>query len=88
MNARSLRRRRGLFGEHDTGRHSVNGTAASQGNSPIHVGSVTQCTLFGLGGSRVFVAVTAYDTLGRESWYSNEVKGPWRAFLPLVLGDR
>ena len=47
-----------------------------------------EITLSGLGNRRAYIAVTAYDTLGHESWYSNGVKGPWRAVLPLVLGNR
>jgi parallel beta-helix repeat protein len=60
------------------------GTGAAQGNSPIDVGNAAQFTLSGLG-SGIVIAVTAYDTQGRESWYSNEVSRPWRAYLPAVL---
>jgi hypothetical protein len=60
-----------------------NGIGAAQGNSPVDVGNATQFTLSGLG-SGVHMAVTAYDTQGRESWYSNEVSW-WRTYLPAVL---
>ncbi len=88
ISARNPRKRGGAIGGRHTGRCSLNGTGAAQGNSPIDVGNVTQYTLSGVAGRTAHVTVTAYDTLGRESWYSNEVKGPWRAFLPLVLGNR
>ncbi len=61
------------------------GSGAAQGNSPIDVGNATQFTLSGLGSGGVYIAVTAYDTQGRESWYSNEVNRPWRVYLPAVL---
>jgi len=32
-----------------------------------------------------YVAVTAYDTLGRESWYSDEVNSQRRVFLPVAM---
>ncbi len=60
------------------------GSGATQGNSPVDVGNTTQFTLSGLG-SGIVIAVTAYDTQGRESWYSNEVNRPWRTYLPAVL---
>ena len=51
-----------------------NGTGATEGNSPIDVGNVTQFTLTGLpdGVTYLFV-VTAYNTGDVESAYSNEV---------------
>ncbi len=60
------------------------GTGAAQGNSPVDVGNATHFTLSGLGGGRIFIVVTSYDTQGRESWYSNEVSW-WRIYLPAVL---
>lgn len=61
-----------------------NGTGAAQGNSPVDVSNATHFTLSGLGGHS-HVAVTAYDTQGRESWYSNEGSSPSRVYLPTVL---
>jgi len=60
------------------------GTGAVEGNSPIDVGNATHFTLSGLGG-RIYIAVTAYDTQGRESWYSNEANSLRRVYLPVVL---
>ncbi len=51
-----------------------NGTGATEGDSPIDVGNVTEFTLSGLtDGVTYFFVVTAYDTEGLESDYSNEV---------------
>ncbi len=51
-----------------------NGTGATEGDSPIEVGNVTEFTLSGLtDGVTYFFVVTAYDTEGLESDYSNEV---------------
>jgi hypothetical protein len=51
-----------------------NGTGATQGNSPIDVGNITQFTLTGLAdGFTYFFVVTAYNTGDVESGYSNEV---------------
>jgi hypothetical protein len=61
------------------------GTGAAQGDSPVDVGNATHFTLSGLGGGGIYIAVTAYNTQGRESWYSNEVINPWRVYLPAVL---
>jgi hypothetical protein len=61
-----------------------NGSGAAQGNSPIDVGNATHFTLSGLGRG-VYVSVTAYDTQGRESWYSNEVGSSRQIYLPAVL---
>ncbi len=50
------------------------GTGATEGDSPIDVGNVTEFTLHGLtDGVTYFFAVTAYDTEDLESSYSNEV---------------
>ncbi|MFA4837269.1 MAG: carboxypeptidase regulatory-like domain-containing protein, partial [Dehalococcoidia bacterium] len=48
------------------------GTGAAQGNSPINVGNVTGFNLTGLTGTQ-YIAITAYDTDGNESWYSGEM---------------
>ncbi|MBW2339730.1 MAG: fibronectin type III domain-containing protein [Deltaproteobacteria bacterium] len=51
-----------------------NGTGATEGNSPIDVGNVTQFTLTGLpDGVTHYFVVTAYNTGDVESDYSNEV---------------
>ena len=60
------------------------GSGLPEGDAPIDVGNDTSFTLTGLGGERYYVTVTAYDTHGRESWYSKEVTRPWKTFLPLV----
>jgi hypothetical protein len=50
------------------------GTGATEGNSPIDVGNVTQFTIHGLSnGITYHFAATAYDTENLESGYSNEV---------------
>ena len=51
-----------------------NGTGATEGDSPIDVGNVTEFTVHGLtDGATYFFVATAYDTEGLESGYSNEV---------------
>jgi hypothetical protein len=51
------------------------GTASRTYGTPIDVGNVTTYTITGLNdGQSFFFAATAYDTLGNESGYSNEVK--------------
>jgi fibronectin type 3 domain-containing protein len=50
------------------------GTGATEGNSPTDVGNFTTYTLHGLtDGIDYFFVVTAHDTEGLESDYSNEV---------------
>ncbi len=50
------------------------GTGATEGDSPIDVGNVTEFTVDGLtDGVRYFFVITAHDTEGLESDYSNEV---------------
>jgi len=50
------------------------GTGATEGDSPIDVGNVTEFTLHDLtDGVTYFFVVTAHDTEGLESGYSNEV---------------
>jgi hypothetical protein len=61
------------------------GKGLPQGDSPIDVGNTSNYTLSGLGNGTYYFAITAYDTLGRESWYSNEADSRWRAYLPIVL---
>jgi parallel beta-helix repeat protein len=73
-----------IYYDTDASGPPYHGTGATQGDSPVDVGNATQFTLSGLGGGGVYIAVTAYDTQGRESWYSNEVSR-WRTYLPAVL---
>jgi hypothetical protein len=55
-----------------------NGWEASEGTSPIDVGDVTTATLTDLDDYEVYYfAVTAYDTAGYESGYSNIVATHW-----------
>jgi hypothetical protein len=64
------------------------GTGLPQGASPINVGDQTTYTLTGLDPSKdYYVAVTAYDNEGHESWYSNveQKKGGYWIYLPLAL---
>ena len=50
------------------------GTGANEGSSGIDIGNVTSYQLSGLtNGVKYYIAITAYDTTGDESWYSNEV---------------
>jgi hypothetical protein len=64
------------------------GTGLNEGDSPIDVGNQTTCTLTGLDPSKdYYFAVTAYDTEGHESWYSNVEwkRGGYWIYLPVVL---
>jgi len=55
------------------------GVGAKEGPSPINVGNTTTFTLTGLDDAETYyVAVTGYDTQGRESPYSSEVVIPPR----------
>jgi hypothetical protein len=50
-----------------------NGTGATEGDSPVDIGNVTTYMLHGLAEDvTYFFVVTAYDTEGIESDYSNE----------------
>jgi len=49
------------------------GSASRAYGAPIDVGKVTTYTVTGLGTGTYYFAVTAYDTSGNESGYSNEV---------------
>jgi len=66
-----------------------NGTGATEGDSPINVGNVTQKSLSGLtDGVTYFIAITAYDneTPSLESGYSNEAdtKAPQITSPPII----
>ena len=67
------------------------GTASGVYNgpgSPINVGNVTSYRLLDLSpGQTYFIALKAYDTLGNESGYSNEVSGISRATRLDLDGD-
>jgi hypothetical protein len=66
------------------------GTGLDQGDSAIDVGDRTEYTLTGLEeGTAYYIAVTAYDTLGREGWYGVAVTNfstlRLAAYLPIVV---
>lgn len=61
-----------VYYDNDTYSPPYDGTGLNEGASPIDVGNATTFTLTGLGSGTYYLVVTAYDTLGRESWYSNE----------------
>lgn len=48
------------------------GTASRNYNSPVTIGIVSEYPLDGLGVGKWYIAVTAFDTAGNESAYSNE----------------
>lgn len=53
------------------------GTGANEGNSGIDIGNVTDYQLSGLiKGIKYYVAITAYDVSGDESWYSQACATP------------
>jgi len=55
----------------------LTGSGATEGASPVDVGNVLTYTLTGLADSEThFFAVTAYDSNGNESSYSNIVESP------------
>jgi len=63
----------GLESRYPANPDPYNGTAATEGDSPIDIGNVTQFTVHGLSdGVTYFFAVTAYDIDSLESGYSNE----------------
>lgn len=70
---------------------SYDGQGLPGGDSPIDVGQDTTLTLTGLSsGDAVYFSVTAYDYLGRESIFSNQVffqgsGGMIENFLPLII---
>ena len=64
------------------------GTGLPQGNSPITAGQDATFVLNGLAGGEYHFVVAAYDYLGRESTYSNEVVRPSdyrKVYLPIIL---
>lgn len=61
------------------------GTASRSYGSPTDVGNKTTFTVTGLNGQTYYFAVTAYDTAGNESGYSNEVSKTLSDTTPPVL---
>ncbi len=65
------------------------GIGLNEGDSPINVGDKTSYILTGLDSSSdYYFAVTAYDNLGNEGWYSNIIArklGGYWVYLPLVI---
>lgn len=63
-----------VYYDTDSTGNPYDGTGGAQGISPIDVGNVTTFTISGLiPGATYFIAVTALDNRGSESWFSNEV---------------
>ncbi len=66
------------------------GTGLNEGDAPIDVEASTSYTLTGLDpNTDYYFAVTAYDNLGREGWYSNVARklGGYWVYLPLVIRE-
>lgn len=67
------------------------GAGLGVGSSPIDVGSLNSLIISDLGEEVFYATVTAYDTRGRESWYSNEVQRPiqshWTTFMPVSFSQ-
>ena len=71
-----------VYYDTDSG-YPYTGTGANEGSSEIDVGDVTSYQLSGLtNGVKYYVAITAYDTTGDESWYSNEVSATPHIIIP------
>ena len=63
-----------LYYKADSSAAPLNGTGAIEGPSPINIGKTTTATLTGLADDRVhYITVTAYNSSGQESTYSNVV---------------
>jgi hypothetical protein len=63
-----------LYYKADSSSAPLNGTGALEGPSPINVGKATTATLSGLADDRIhYITVTAYNSSGQESTYSNIV---------------
>jgi hypothetical protein len=61
------------------------GTSSGTYGAPINVGNVTSYTVTGLGSGTYYFAVTAYNTSGDESGFSNEVSKSF-ATGPVISG--
>jgi hypothetical protein len=63
-----------LYYKADSSAAPLNGTGAIEGPSPINIGKTTTATLTGLADDRVhYITVTAYNSSGQESTFSNIV---------------
>jgi hypothetical protein len=63
-----------LYYKADSSSAPLNGTGALEGPSPINIGKATTATLSGLADDRIhYITVTAYNSSGQESTYSNIV---------------
>ena len=58
------------------------GTIATEGSSPIDVGITTSFTLTNLSSEKYYITLTAYDSEGNESWYSQEILNPFYTAPP------
>jgi len=66
-----------IYYQADSAKIPFKGTGATQGNSPINNARQTTATISGLDSNRAyFFAVTAYNTAGAESIYSNVILIP------------
>jgi hypothetical protein len=78
-----------VYYDSDASGPPYDGTGLTEGDSPIAVGDLTTAALRGLAEDTAYYAtVTAYEVLGREGWYSNEVNNlailMHYVYLPLV----
>jgi hypothetical protein len=60
------------------------GTSPGNYGAPVNVGNQTNYTATGLGGGSYYFAVTAYDTSGSESGFSNEGSKTITAVPPVI----
>ena len=79
-----------VYYDSDSSGPPYNGSGLAEGDSPIDVGELTAFALHGLEEETpYYAAITAYESLGREGWYSNEVNNLEalmdHLYLPLVL---
>ncbi len=74
--------------EADLGGYKVYvGTASLTYDPPIDVGNQTSYTVTGLGTGTYYFSVTAYDTSGNESSFSNEVTKTFADITPPVISS-
>jgi hypothetical protein len=70
---------------YDAGSSSLplNGTGANEGTSPVDIGSALTASINGLSDTQIHrFTITAYDTYGNESSYSNIVTSPPVVSIP------